>query len=139
MGPQGADDPPSLRATGARGAAAHELMRRYFERNRHAYTEAVTANMTRAQQGRYDPDDVRLVSARNHFANEVPNGGARTLGYLGFGIAMAWDHLNTSQHLEAMDVLSRFLVGVEQAAIESINMARRLDGQSPLKKLATEF
>ena len=41
------------------------------------------------------------------------------MGYLGFGIAMAWGHLNSGAHLEAMDVLSRLLVGVEQAAIDS--------------------
>ena len=75
--------------------------------------------MALAQEGRYDPDDPRIVSARNHFCNEVPIGHARTLGYLGFGIALIWDHLTGSRPDAALDVASRLRVAVEQAAIDS--------------------
>ena len=106
---------------GTQGAASHKLMRRYFASNKKAHTEAVKKNMAAAQEGRYDPDDARRLSARNHLCGEVPIGNAKTLGYLGFGIALIWDHLLAERHDDAMDVASRLLVCVEQAALDHSN------------------
>ena len=112
------EEAPNLKATGARGAAAHEMMRRYFERNPQAFTNTVVRNMARAQAGRFDGDDPRICSMRNHLVSEIPVGSARTLGYLGFGIAMVWDQLYQNNVQLAQDTLSRLMVAVEQAAID---------------------
>ena len=116
---------PALASTGAKGAAAHELMRRFFAQNRTAYTAAVRRNMSICAEGKFDPDDSRCMSARAHFCNEVPVGNARTLAFLGFGLSMAWDALAAEEPAPgspaeaALDILSRLLVAVEQSAIDN--------------------
>ena len=61
---------------------------------------------------------------RNHLVSEIPVGNARILGFLGFGIAMAWDQLYQNNVQLAQDTLSRLMVAVEQAAIDRSRFER---------------
>ena len=107
---------PALSSTGAKGAAAHELMRRFFAQNKTAYTAAIRRDMAICAEGKFDPDDSRCTSARAHFGNEVPVGNARTLAFLGFGVSMAWDALATEEPVPGCDLSP--LVGAGPVAFD---------------------
>ena len=59
-----------------------------------------------------------VPSARAYVAYSIPFGGARTLGYLAWGLAHAWDELHAGRRDDALATLSLLLVSVEQAALD---------------------
>ena len=159
-GPHGSDDEEDpedqdLRLPGAKGAAAMDVLIRLKDRRPEHFSRVVSASLRRlaAQHPGASLDPV--ASARAYLAFSIPFGSARTLGYLGWGLATAWDELSADRPAAALATLSLLLVALEQAALDESNwglawllsllpeppwtsMSRRPDHQAlrPYSKLA---
>ena len=59
------------------------------------------------------------MSAVEFFAHECPLGNAKTLTYMLFGVAQAFDEAGEGMWLQAEDTLAKVLVAGEQAAIDN--------------------
>ena len=115
---QGDDDTDELRLPGAKGAAAMELLADLLRRQPGVFTASVERAMLRAASHHPGAAAEPIASARAYLMHEVPFGSFRTLGFLGWGIATAWDHLRDGRIPEARAVLSLLLVAIEQVALD---------------------
>ena len=96
-----------------------EMQRLDFERNKGKYASRVRANINKALRA-YSTDAAgsRNESAREFFAEEVDMGNMRTLAFLTFGVATAFDQMQAGEWVEAEDTLARLLVGSEQCSLD---------------------
>lgn len=120
LGGTGGDDDEhdDFKLPGAKGPAAMEYLRREFEEKPSKFTEAVASRLRQMASIVPGAAASPVASARAFVQHEVPFGSFKTLGYMAWGIACAWDAFNQGLSERAMGVLSLLLVGCEQTALD---------------------
>lgn len=155
-GDEDEEEDRELKLPGAKGAAAMDGLTRLKARRPTHFTRVVEASLLRLAAQHPGASTSPRASARAYVAFSVPFGTARTLGYLTWGLATAWDELQAGSTEAALSTLSLLLVGAEQAALDEsswglawlltllpeppwTSMARRPDLQAlrPYSKLAS--
>ena len=119
VGGAGGEDPSMPKLPGAKGAAVQELLRADFDAHPGKFALRVRQNLRRARQVGASDADPRIDSAREYLADEVPFGSARTLAFLGFGLATVFDQMRLGLWEQAEDSVARLLVATEQAALDN--------------------
>ena len=115
---RGDDDAEELKLPGAKGAAAMELLADLLRRQPAHISTGVERSLVRMASHHPGAAADPQPSARAFVMHEIPFGSFKTLGYLGWGIATAWDHLRAQRAADALAVLSLLLVAVEQVALD---------------------
>ena len=115
-GPDEEED--DLKIAGARGAAAMTYLADQLESKPDSFTAAVVKNMLKTAANQPGASQSPRASARAFVMHEIPFGTYKTLGYLAWGIAGAWDHLQAGNPQAAQALLSLLLVAVEQVALD---------------------
>ena len=124
MGDADLDDPDDheLRLPGAKGAAAMDGLMRKKQTRPSYFTDIVEASLKRMAAQQPGASESPAASAKAYVGFSIPFmstfGPQRTLGYLGWGVATAWDALHTGDVEGALGTLSLLLVAVEQAALD---------------------
>lgn len=112
------DDEDELKLPGAKGAASLEMLAQHFLANPAAYSTAVEGRLRLAASQMPGCAANPHPSARGYVQHEMAFGTFKTLGYLAWGIATAWDHLQAGSSSEAYAVLSMLLVAIEQVTLD---------------------
>ena len=117
------DDPDGeLKLPGAKGAAAMDALMRKKNTKPAFFTAIVTEALQRLAAQQPGAAEVPAPSAKAYAGFSIPfmsqAGPMRTLGYLTWGVATAWDELHNDQPEKALCTLSLLLVACEQAALD---------------------
>ena len=120
--PEDDDVDGELRLPGAKGAAAMDALMRKRGAKPLFFVTQVEEALKRLATQQPGAASTPAPSAKAYVGFSVPymapGGPMRTLGYLSWGIAAAWDELYTGHTEKALCTLSLLLVACEQAALD---------------------
>ena len=152
---QDEEEEEDVKMPGARGAAAMTYLAEQLEAKPEVFTTAVVKSLLKSAANQPGASENPRASARAYVMHEIPFGAYNTLGYLAWGVAGAWDHLQAGRVQAAQAALSLLLVAMEQVALDDCrwqlgwllthqpeppwaSMTRRPDGAAlkPFAKLA---